>query len=70
MPKVFTLEVKCRRYLHRIEWGYLHSWNTRGIYTGCEIPRVFTLDVKYQGYLHWIPQGYLHHNAEGIYTPL
>ena len=43
MPKVFTLPVKCRRYLHQ--------WKTAGVFTlKGEMTRVFTLHCM--GYLH------------------
>ena len=40
MPKVFTLLVKYKRYLHSL-------WNTEGIYTKGGITKVFTLLVEY-----------------------
>ena len=47
MPKVFTLLVKYKRYLHR-------KVNAEGIYTPSEVQEVFTLKVEYKRYLHWM----------------
>ena len=60
MPKVFTLLVEYRRYLHSWNAEGIYTVLSEGIYTPCGIQGVFTLDDK----------GYLHRkvNAEGIYT--
>ena len=63
MQKVFTLPVKCRRYLHQ--------WKTAGVFTlKGEMTRVFTPKGEMTRVLTLHSMGYLHRmkSTGGIYT--